>query len=34
MGDEVGAREILDEVMQEGDKAQQQEARLLISQLG
>ena len=34
MGDEVGAREILDEVMQEGDTAQQQEARLLISQLG
>lgn len=34
MGDEVGAREILDEVMREGDEAQQQEAQLLIKQLG
>jgi pilus assembly protein FimV len=34
MGDDVGAREILDEVMLEGDQAQQEEARLLISQLG
>ncbi len=34
MGDEIGAREILDEVMQEGDTAQQQEARMLIGQLG
>lgn len=34
MGDEVGAREILDEVLQEGDEAQQQEAQLLIKQLG
>jgi len=34
MGDDVGAREILDEVMLEGDQAQQQEAQLLIGQLG
>jgi len=33
MGDDVGAREILDEVMLEGDKAQKQEAQLLLSQL-
>lgn len=33
MGDEVGAREILNEVMVEGDEAQQQEAQQLISQL-
>lgn len=34
MGDEVGAREILDEVLNEGDDAQKQEAQLLINQLG
>lgn len=34
MGDEVGSREILDEVMREGDTAQQHEAELLIKQLG
>lgn len=34
MGDAVGAREILDEVMLEGDAGQQQEAELLIKQLG
>ena len=34
MGDDVGAREILDEVMVEGDNSQQQEAQLLIKQLG
>lgn len=34
MGDEVGAREILDEVILDGDEAQQQEAQLLIKQLG
>jgi pilus assembly protein FimV len=34
MGDEVGSREILDEVMREGDAAQQHEAELLIKQLG
>ncbi len=34
MGDEVGAREILDEVMLEGDEGQRQEAQLLIKQLG
>ena len=34
MGDEVGAREILEEVVQEGDEAQKQEAQLLIKQLG
>jgi len=34
MGDAVGAREILDEVVQEGDEAQQREAQLIISQLG
>jgi pilus assembly protein FimV len=34
MGDEVGAREILDEVVLEGDEAQKQEAQLLIKQLG
>ncbi len=34
MGDEVGAREILEEVMREGDEAQQQEAQLFIKQLG
>ena len=33
MGDDVGAREILDEVMLEGDKAQKQEAQSLLSQL-
>lgn len=33
MGDEVGAREILDEVMLEGDEAQRNEAQQLISQL-
>ncbi|MDX8379624.1 MAG: FimV/HubP family polar landmark protein [Gallionella sp.] len=33
MGDDVGAREILDEVMIEGDAAQQQDAQLLISKL-
>lgn len=33
MGDEVGAREILEEVMKEGDEAQQQEAQLFIKQL-
>ncbi len=33
MGDEVGSREILEEVLQEGDAAQQQEAQLLIKQL-
>ena len=33
MGDEVGAREILEEVVQEGDEAQKQEAQLLIKQL-
>ena len=34
MGDAVGAREILDEVVLEGDEAQQREAQLIISQLG
>lgn len=34
MGDAVGAREILDEVVLEGDEAQQLEAQLIISQLG
>jgi len=34
MGDEVGAREILDEVMIEGDESQQQVAQLLIKQMG
>lgn len=34
MGDEVGAREILDEVMIEGDDSQQQVAQLLIKQMG
>jgi pilus assembly protein FimV len=34
MGDEVGAREILDEVLLEGDEGQKQEAQLLIKQLG
>ncbi len=34
MGDAVGAREILDEVLQEGDETQKQEAELLIKQLG
>lgn len=34
MGDDVGAREILDEVMLEGDEAQKQEAQLLIDKLG
>jgi pilus assembly protein FimV len=33
MGDDVGAREILDEVMLEGDEAQKQDAQLLINQL-
>jgi pilus assembly protein FimV len=33
MGDDVGAREILDEVMLEGDAAQKQEAQQLIEQL-
>lgn len=33
MGDDVGAREILDEVMIDGDAAQQQDAQLLISKL-
>jgi pilus assembly protein FimV len=33
MGDDVGAREILDEVMLEGDAAQKQEAHQLIEQL-
>lgn len=34
MGDDVGAREILDEVMKEGDEGQQQEAQLLLGQIG
>lgn len=34
MGDDVGAREILDEVMLEGDDTQKQEAQLLIEKLG
>lgn len=34
MGDEVGSREILDEVMLEGDAEQKHEAELLIKQLG
>ncbi|MEI7455979.1 MAG: FimV/HubP family polar landmark protein [Nitrosomonadales bacterium] len=34
MGDEVGSREILSEVLLEGDAAQQHEAELLIKQLG
>ncbi len=34
MGDEVGAREILDEVLVEGDAEQQQVAQLLIKQMG
>lgn len=33
MGDEVGAREILEEVMTDGDEAQKQEAQLILSQL-
>jgi pilus assembly protein FimV len=34
MGDKDGAREILNEVMQEGDAAQQAEAKQLLSSLG
>lgn len=34
MGDEVGAREILDEIVLEGDEQQKLEAQTLISQLG
>jgi len=34
MGDEVGAREILDEVMHDGDETQKQQAQLIINQLG
>ncbi|MDD2722267.1 MAG: LysM peptidoglycan-binding domain-containing protein [Gallionella sp.] len=33
MGDEVGAREILEEVMMDGDVAQKQEAQQMLSQL-
>ncbi|MDH2918764.1 MAG: hypothetical protein PXX73_06190, partial [Sideroxydans sp.] len=33
MGDNVGAREILDEVMREGNAAQRDTAQMLISQL-
>ena len=34
MGDEIGAREILDEVMLDGDEEQKQEAQRIIKQLG
>jgi len=34
MGDADGSREILDEVMQEGDAAQKQAAQALLDQLG
>ncbi len=34
MGDDIGAREILDEVMIEGDEGQQHTAQLLIKQMG
>jgi len=33
MGDEIGAREILDEVMQDGDADQKQQAQLIINQM-
>lgn len=33
MGDEIGAREILDEVMQDGDADQRQQAQLIINQM-
>ena len=34
MGDKSGARELLDEVMKEGDAAQQEEAKRVLAKLG
>jgi len=34
MGDSDGAREILDEVMREGDEGQREAAQTLLAQLG